>query len=230
MNGLLDYFSLGYYTGVIARLLAILGFLILRRQKRKELKMFELYFIIYASYEIPFILTSFFETDRHFIVFVSRLVDYLFTMFEFFVFYDYIYIALAGINRTIIQFLSLLYYLISVLVLLRILVVTSRIPFEIMQHAFILQATLLLFMCVLYFLKIFNSKPTLDLIKEPSFWIIAGLTFCMLCTFPLTVLLSNIFHKNYELYTQLFSIFYFFYIILFIMIIRASLCKKIIAS
>jgi hypothetical protein len=230
MNGILDYLSLGYYTGVVARLFAIIGFVILRRQKRKELKIFELYLIAYISYEIPVVLTSFLQNDPHFTAFVLRFVDYLFTVFEFFVFYVYINKALEGINRFVIRLLSLAYYLTNAFVLLKVLIVSRTIPSEVMQNAFIIQATVLLFLCVLYFLKIFNSKPTLDLINEPSFWIITGLTFCMLCTFPLTLLLNNIFYNNYMLYTQLFSIFYFFYIILFIMIIRASLCKKIITS
>jgi hypothetical protein len=231
MNGVLDYLSIGYYTGVIAHLFAVIGFFTLQRQKKKELKIFELYLIVYIFNEVSYLLSSFLQNERHFIVFVSRLVDYLFTMFEFFVFYVYLSKMLKGfLNSYPLKLLSFVYAFISLVILLNALTKSEDVLYEALQNAYIIQATCLLFLCVLYFLKIFNSRPTLDLFNEPSFWIITGLTFCMLCTLPLTFLLNNIHTRNYLLYSHLFSIFYFFYIILFIMIIRASLCKKIIAS
>ena len=229
MNAVMDYFRNNYYIGLLAHLFAIVAIFIVRRQKRRELKIFELYLLVYIFNELPFyIATALFQSVNRTILFISGLEDYLFTVFEFFVFYVYIYKALEGTNRSVIRLLSLVYYLTSAVVFLKVLIV-DRFSLEVLQNAFILQAILLLFLCVLYFLKIFNSKPTLDLINEPSFWIITGLTCCLLCTFPLTLLLNNIFQKNYLLYSHLFSIFYFFYVILFIMIIRASLCKNSIA-
>jgi hypothetical protein len=93
------------------------------------------------------------------------------------------------------------------------------------QNIFTLQAVCLVTACILYYIDLFNRKPVLNLTALPSFWAITGLSFFMLCTLPFSVLGFYLLKTNYALYRQLFSIFNIFYCILFLMIIKAYLCK-----
>ncbi|WP_205509521.1 hypothetical protein [Longitalea arenae] len=66
--------------------------------------------------------------------------------------------------------------------------------------------------CIYYFFEIFQSKHSVNLIKEPPFWICSGLLFFYCCTFPLIGLwnqlsgLSHIILKNLNAILQLLNI------------------------
>ena len=98
-----------------------------------------------------------------------------------------------------------------------------------LTNLFTIQAVSLLIICISYYIKIFKDAPDLILLNEPSFWIITGLTFFMLSTLPFS-LISPYLIRNTVLYRNLFSIFFIFYCILFLMIIRAFLCRQVLAK
>jgi len=87
------------------------------------------------------------------------------------------------------------------------------------------EAIILLLLCSFYFFELFKKLPVADLKNEPVFWVSTGLFFFLVCTLPYS-LMENYIDKYYpNMSFTLYSLFYVFYILLFIMIIRAYLCK-----
>jgi hypothetical protein len=84
----------------------------------------------------------------------------------------------------------------------------------------------LLIPCAFYYTEIFRLKPNLQLAQEPSFWVVTGLSFVLICTFPLSLCINYLYQTNKIVYSNLYSIFYIFYFLLFLMIIRGHLCKQ----
>ena len=49
--------------------------------------------------------------------------------------------------------------------------------------------------CVIYYYQLFNNIPTLHLRKEPSFWIITGIFFCMSLHVPIFAIINYLHFK-----------------------------------
>lgn len=79
---------------------------------------------------------------------------------------------------------------------------------------------------VIYYYKLFNNLPVLDLKNEPSFWIITGVFFCMSIHIPLSATVEYLYHKipthNLRIFMSLGA---FCYIIMHIFFIKAFLCS-----
>ena len=88
------------------------------------------------------------------------------------------------------------------------------------------ESLILLSLCSYYFIELFKRTPVISLKNEPVFWVSIGLFFFMSCTLPYS-LLENTIRKNYpdSFLATMYSIFHVFYALLFLMIIRAYLCK-----
>jgi len=87
------------------------------------------------------------------------------------------------------------------------------------------EGIILLFLCSFYYFELFKRLHVINLKNEPVFWVSTGLFFFVTCTLPYS-LLENYIDKYYPNYSfMLYSLFYLFYILLFIMIMRAYLCK-----
>src|SRR6476620_10271067 len=141
MKDILYWVKSALYLGVITRCFAIIGFFILRRQKRKDLKIFELYIIVYILYVIPYLIAVFFEIGYQLPILIFQLTEYLFTVFEFFVFFLYIKNLLEGFaNKSTTRLLSAIYVVVSLVALLIALITTKKIPFEVIQYEYIIQA------------------------------------------------------------------------------------------
>lgn len=84
----------------------------------------------------------------------------------------------------------------------------------------------LVLFCCFYYLQLFEEMPTLNLLEEPSFWIISGIFFCMCATIPISsvrgYLRDNI---PYELYLSMGGIGSFAYGVMHIFFIKAYLCS-----
>lgn len=94
------------------------------------------------------------------------------------------------------------------------------------SRVYTIESLILLFPCFAYFYELFKKPPVLNLKKEPAFWIITGWSFFATCTLPYSLLENYLRESHSSLMTELYSVFYIFYILLFIMIIKAYLCKK----
>lgn len=45
----------------------------------------------------------------------------------------------------------------------------------------------LVIFCILYFVKLFNNSPDINIKNEPSFWIVTGVLFCMSISIPVMI-------------------------------------------
>lgn len=157
---------------------------------------------------------------------VANYLDYSFTFLEMIVFSHFFYrTTKSNIERRIIIFLNTCF-----------LVYFAYMPFtdakfyhsisEITQSkVYTIEGAILLLICLFHFIEIFKELPTINLKNEPIFWVSTGLLFFLICTLPYSVL-ENYIDKHYGgVGSSLYSLFYIFYIVLFLMIIRAYLCK-----
>lgn len=83
----------------------------------------------------------------------------------------------------------------------------------------------LIIFCIIYYVRLFNNIPTIDLKREPSFWIITGIFFCMSAQIPSTGFYDFI-QKDINISTAriLYSISLFCYAIMHLFFIKAILC------
>lgn len=107
----------------------------------------------------------------------------LYSFFGVFEFLFYSFILLQVVNskivRQIVQVLMILY---PVVVLLNILFIQIE-GFHSITYA--LGCLIIVSMCIYYFLELFQSPNSIELIREPAFWICTALLFFYCCTFPI---------------------------------------------
>lgn len=84
----------------------------------------------------------------------------------------------------------------------------------------------LVLFCSFYYFQLFESMPTLDLLKEPSFWILNGIFFCMCATIPVLAIKYYFVDKlSASVYSTIEVIIPFFYGIMHLFFIKAYLCS-----
>ena len=99
---------------------------------------------------------------------------------------------------------------------------------DIIHHYVISFATAntgLLIFCIFYYNQLFRLPPTLNLLKEPSFWIITGVFFGMSSTIPVSFMGGYLYHnlpKN--IYFSITTIVPFGYGMMHLFFIKAFLC------
>lgn len=79
--------------------------------------------------------------------------------------------------------------------------------------------------CIYYFWELFQSRSFVNLVRQPSFWICSGLLFYYVCSFPLTSLLNFIHALPNVILQNLFIIFLFLNIFLYLSFTIAFLCR-----
>lgn len=212
-----------FYSLLIGMITCLIGILItfIKSHTNKSLKIFRYYFIGYTILAMLIFFRDFnlvFESSFQAISIVN-LYDIFFTIFEFFVFADYI-----G------NFISKRAYLFSKYFFVVGLIVFI-IKFDIKQvfigqsYLFSLQAISLLFLSFFYYQRIMKNVSS-SLSQESNFWIITGISFFMLTTLPFSLIIDYIYFNHFDLYFLHFNIFYISYALLFIMIIKAFLCPQ----
>ena len=69
-----------------------------------------------------------------------------------------------------------------------------------------LESAILLIPSLFYYFQLFTKPPTINLIKESSFWVVTGIFFSMICSLPYCIIENYLRKINFEVATQLFSI------------------------
>lgn len=96
---------------------------------------------------------------------------------------------------------------------------------ETQSIVYTVESIMLLFPCLFYIVELFKSTPVSTLRNEPAFWVSTGILFFMSCTLPFSLLENYVAANLPTFFLASYSIFHVFYILLFLMIIRAYLCK-----
>jgi hypothetical protein len=78
---------------------------------------------------------------------------------------------------------------------------------------------------IYYFWETFQQKNSVNLIREPAFWICSGLLFYFTCTFPLNGLLNFVSALPQVIVQNLFQIYILLTIFLYLSFTIAYLCR-----
>ena len=79
--------------------------------------------------------------------------------------------------------------------------------------------------CIYYFWELFQLRYSVNLLRQPSFWICSGLLFFYACSFPMQGLLNFINSLPQVIIQNLFSIFILLNISLYLSFTIAFLCR-----
>ena len=77
-------------------------------------------------------------------------------------------------------------------------IITFFIITDIFYHTFLSFAVAnfgLMILCISYYYQLFKTTPSLNLLKDPSFWIITGILFGMSTTIPVSIIGGYLFHN-----------------------------------
>jgi hypothetical protein len=230
MNALLKYLEGSYFTDLASFLVAVVGYLISFKIKQKEdnrilLKYYFLSFLILdiASYST----IAFLRQYSHLETLVLRYMDFLFTLVEFLIlilFFQRLF-ANRRMERRVINYIKSVFMAVSIALCLVDMICSSKLTRYTLQNLFTLQAICLLVPSILYYRTFFSDVPPAKGIFEVAeFWIVAGISFFMLCTLPVSLFLNFL---DSGLRDLLYGIFYVFYCLLFLAFIRAFWCKRV---
>jgi hypothetical protein len=223
-----DWWAQNYFLDPLSTLAALIGFLIfiVKEDKGNIAYIFLYYFIGYLLLKFIILDAIFLNLPFQLRENILQLIDYIFTLFEFLIFFIFFKkILLLKIHRRILVIISCLFLGTGCSLLLYDITVSGKVPPSSRNFVFNLQAFSLLVPSILYYLEIFKSKPTFNLLRTSSFWVVTGLSLFMISTLPFSLLLDFFWKDNQIVYNYVFNLFYIFYIILFSTIIRAYLCK-----
>lgn len=231
IDRLFYYWSLSYYTFPVTTLIALTGVIIFltKRNTKMPTQLFIYYFGAYVILNLIFSASALFNTKPlHAVVLkVNRLSDFSFTLFEFLIFFIFFQKTLkTDIYKKLLTRIGFVFFMVGIPLLIYLAVLFDSSQLWPVHFLYNLQAVSLLIPCVFYYIEIFQLKPNLHLAQEPSFWVVTGLSFVLICTFPLSLCINYLYQTNKIDYSNLYSIFYIFYSLLFLMIIRGHLCKQ----
>lgn len=152
---------------------------------------------------------------------VSGIIHSSLLLFHFIFLCLFIYRVLP--NKKISKYIIILFFLFLFVILFCIFTNDLSAP---QNKAYAFTNFGLVIFCCFYYLQLFESMPTINLLKEPSFWIISGIFFCMCATIPLTSLRGYLYDNiPYNLYLSIGSIGFFAYGVMHLFFIKAYLCS-----
>jgi hypothetical protein len=231
IDRLFYYWSLSYYTIPAATLMALTGGIIFLVKKRTKTStyLFVYYFAAYVILSLIYSVSVLFSTKslHHIVVRIERFTDFSFTLFEFLIFYIFFQETLrTNIHKKLLVIVAFVFFIVGVSLLIYLAFLFEASQLWPVHFLYNLQAVSLLIPCAFYYTEIFKRKPDLHLAQEPSFWVVTGLSFVLICTFPLSLCINYLYQTNKIIYSNFYSIFYIFYFLLFLMIIQGHLCKQ----
>ena len=144
----------------------------------------------------------------------------IFTSFEF-IFYLFI-IAFSIYNLKVRKIILWLMAIYPLLVLLNRIFIQQR-SFHTITYS--IGCLLVVAGCMYYFFELFQSTHSVNLVKEPAFWICSGLLFFYCCTFPLIGLWNYLPGLPKIILKNLNYILTFLNILLYSLFSIAFLCK-----
>lgn len=152
--------------------------------------------------------------------------DHFFTLVEMMVFSHFFYHILKNLLIRRIILLMVILFIVYFLLFLLLSISNHGLESEMVQQAYTVENLLLAIPCVCYFIELFKKNLTLSLKKEPAFWIVTGLSFFLACTLPLSLVEPYLMKNNHVLWTKVYPLHYIFYILFFLLVLKAYLIKK----
>lgn len=219
----MDYYKIisqFYFTDYLGIAINIVAFIIglTRYKESKELRIITYYLGVSI---VNSIIGSYFELFQN-NLFVGQATAGILSVTEFVIFCSYLYKTITSRKmRLVIKFF---YWTFPAFLFWGwIKIKQIGIPGEV----YVLDAFYMISPCLVYFYELFNTEKIVPLKNLPPFWIITGILFYNACSLPI-FLLEGYFIKNSLLYSDItFTINYMLYNILYLLFIKAYLCKRI---
>ena len=227
VKSLFAYWDANYYTYLLSDITALIGILVFASKKNKNhpVYVFRYYFMGYFLLGLLFFISALFPANKP-LYRATTFCDYIFTLFEFLIFVSFFIGILQNTSyKKLIQVLRFLFMSVGVSIFIYDICSVAHVRVNSTFFLFTFEAICLLIPCLLYYLETFKSTSTFNLSENASFWVVTGLFFLMISTLPYSILIKKLFETSWLIYSNLFSLFHIFYIILFSMILRAYLCK-----
>lgn len=232
MDKLIEHWKTSYYTDLLLSISLISVFIIslTKRKKYPQFKFFPFYFASFIVLQFKVYLSAILSVDNPYRLKIlspmGNYIDYFVTLAEFIAFIYFFYCIIRNNKkRKLIKWLTGMGLSIALFILLKDIFYNGSFWYSSLTNVYIVESLILLVPCFFYYRELFTFPPKLNLLHEANFWTVTGLTFYLLCTFPITFISFYLAKTNYSIYAQTFSIIYLFYILLFLMIIKSYLCK-----
>jgi hypothetical protein len=155
---------------------------------------------------------------------INIIADFLFTNFEFIIFSRFMLKEIADL-QVLSRILNSSFVMFSAIVVTISLFRYGKLTLPSLYILYTVQAIIILALSLAKLLDLVSKYTIIPIVKENSFWITAGVLFLSLCTLPYSILLN--FQEFGAHLNPLFSLFPLFYAILFLLIIKAFLCKPV---
>lgn len=228
---IIHYWSVSFFTEPLLGIVLCIALAVALKNRKKHvlLKYIPLYITIFLFIIITGPITFVIPEKKYSYKIINSLneyADYFFTLLEMIIF-SHIYYWLTD-NTTIkrvIFFVNAFFVSFFLYMLFRDRHFPEYISQTTQEEVYTVEGILLLPICISYFVQLFRKPPYPNLKNEPGFWISAGMLSFLACTLPYSILENYVSKGSFFLLLQLYSIFYIFYILLFLAIIRAYLCK-----
>jgi len=98
-------------------------------------------------------------------------------------------------------------------------------PSEFQSRTYAIGCLLIVPTCIYYFWELFQQKSSVNLARQPAFWICAGLLFYYACTFPLFGLLNSVNTLPKIIIQNLYQIFILLNVFQYLSFTIAFLCR-----
>lgn len=150
------------------------------------------------------------------------LINNLLLLFHFIFLSLFIYGVLA--NKKFFRIMNVLFFTFIIIILFCLF--TNNLSGQ-NSTAFAFTNFGLVIFCCFYYFQLFEDMPTVNLLDEPSFWIINGIFFCMSATIPVLALRYYSLNKmSVYIYSIIEILIPFLYGIMHLFFIKAYLCSK----
>lgn len=231
MRELFEYCRDQFFTSVFQDIVLLVALFISvkNRKKFKHLKYFPVYilsllltsifqYVYQVLKDLKYPTKSFSE--------ITEYVDFLFTLIEMVIISHFYYRLIKNHKiKKLIIILNIFFIFFFIYMAIQDRKFYGTISHETQSIVYTVEAIIIFVFCARYFVELFKMLPLVNLRNEPVFWISVGILFFMACTLPYS-LLENYIVKNYSDYILMsYSIFNVFYALLFLLVIRAYLCK-----
>jgi hypothetical protein len=230
MNEIIKFWESAYYTQAMTFVLAAVTiFIALKNWNRSgNLRSLFPFFTFYFLLQVItlYACLSYTRNDRNLLL-IFRYFDFVTTVTEFLAFSYYAKGQIKNEHLKSIIRKAQIFFLLVASILFTVTIINYRITQATLQYTYSIEAAFLIVISFYYYYDLFKQQPSFQLLELPSFWVITGMSFFMVCTLPFSIFGQFIVKSNYRLYLQVFCIFNIFYCLLFLMIIKAYKCKPL---
>lgn len=235
MPTIIDNWYNSFFTEIILIAVLILCFLTAFKLKTRQPVLSASYLHLYPLSFLIIIIISYIAAilcDNKILQYnqfsLESYADYFFTLVEMLIFMHFFSLVLKNKSKKkILIFVQLFFIVYFIIELFLNEKFPNKITNETQSRVYTTEAIILLIPCVMYFIELFRTPSSSNLKFNPSFWIVSGLFFFLICTLPYSLVENYLRKKHLSLLASFYSLFYIFYIIFFLMITKAYLCKPV---